>query len=73
MVGEYRYYSVYTNEILEKVNSSENGEYLLKKDDYIVVTVKNTNITLGTQLKNILYKLIGKDTYTVGTSASALV
>lgn len=73
MIGEYRYYSVYTNEIIDKINSSENGEYLLKKDDYIVVTVKNTNITLGTQLKNILYKLIGKDTYTVGTSASALV
>lgn len=73
MVGEYRYYSVYTNEILEKVNSSENGEYLLKKDDYIVVTVKNTNITIGTQLKNLLYNLIGKDTYTVGTASSALV
>lgn len=72
-VGEYKYYSVYTNEILEKVNSSENGEYLLKKDDYIVVTVKNTNITIGTQLKNLLYNLIGKDTYTVGTASSALV
>ena len=71
LVGENQYYSVYTNSILEKLRNS--GEYCLKNDDYINVTVKNTNITLGTQLKNFLYKLIGKDTYTIGTSASALV
>lgn len=76
-IGEYKYYSVYTNTIIDKMNAnSEAGgerEYLLKKDDYIIVTVKNTNITIGTQLKNLLYKLIGKETYTIGTSSSALV
>lgn len=46
---------------------------MLKNDDYVIVTVKNTNITMGTQLKNFLYNLIGKDTYTIGASASALV
>ncbi len=61
---ESQYYSVYTNKILDDVNN--NGEYLLKKDDYILVTIKNTNITLGTQLKGIFYKFIGKDTYTLG-------
>lgn len=70
--GEYKYYSVYTNTILDAVNG-EKGIYQLKKDDYIIVSVKNTNITIGTQLKNFLYKMIGKDTYTIGTSASALV
>lgn len=70
--GEYKYYSVYTNTILDAVNG-EKGIYQLKKDDYIIVSVKNTNITMGTQLKNFLYKMIGKDTYTTGASASALV
>ena len=70
-IANNKYYSVYTTTILNKI---ENGEdYKLKNDDYITVTVKNTNITIGTQLKNFLYKLIGKDTYTIGASASALV
>ncbi len=72
-VTESQYYSVYTNTILDKINNSSSKEYLLKKDDYIVVTVKNTNKTLGTQLKGIFYKFIGKDTYTLGGSDSALV
>ena len=52
--GEYKYYSVYTNTILDAVNG-EKGIYQLKKDDYIIVSVKNTNITMGTQLKNFLH------------------
>jgi len=71
LVGEYRYYSVYTNTILEKLKQDEG--YQLKEDDYIVVTVKNTNTTIGTQFKNLLYKFIGKDTYSVGTSAAVRV
>jgi len=70
-LGEYKYYSVYTNEILSKIESDK--EYILKNDDYIIVTVKNTNITLGTQFKNFLYKMIGKEAYTIGASATGLV
>lgn len=73
VLGEYRYYSVYTNTILSELEKSENSKYQLKNDDYIIVSVKNTNTTMGTQLKNLLYNLIGKDTYTIGTSSSALV
>ena len=73
VLGEYRYYSVYTNTILSELEKSENSKYQLKNDDYIIVFVKNTNTTMGTQLKNLLYNLIGKDTYTIGTSSSALV
>lgn len=69
--GEVRYYSLYTNAIEEKLNT--NQEYKLKKDDHIVVTAKSTNITIGTQFKNMFYKLIGKDTYTIGASASAKI
>lgn len=69
--GEYKYYSVYTNAIIDKVRND--GFYELKKDDYVIVNVKNINITLGTQFKNMFYKLVGKDTYTIGTSSSGIV
>lgn len=74
LMGDLKYYSVYTNTILASVQSEEQGnKYTLKKDDYLVVTAKNTNITIGTQFKNLLYKLIGKETYTIGVSASGSV
>lgn len=75
--GENLYYSVYTenitNKIMEKIGKGEDGEYNLKKDDYIIVTVKNTNVTIGTQFKNMFYQIIGKDAYTISASSSALV
>ncbi len=71
LTGEYKYYSVYTNTIMDKVESE--GVYELKKDDYVIVSVKNTNITLGTQFKNLFYKLTGKETYIIGTSSSGVV
>lgn len=70
--GENKYYSVYTNTILEQVEG-EAQVYELKKDDYIIVNVKNTNLTLATELKNLFYKLVGKETYTIGTSSSGIV
>lgn len=70
--GTNKYYSIYTNDILNKIEE-ENGVYLLKKYDQVKVTVKNTNITLGTQLKNVLYNLIGKETYTIGTTSTGVV
>ena len=70
--GTNKYYSIYTNDILNKIEK-ENGVYLLKKYDQVKVTVKNTNITLGTQLKNVLYNLIGKETYTIGTTSTGVV
>lgn len=70
--GTNKYYSIYTNDILNKIKE-ENGVYLLKKYDQVKVTVKNTNITLGTQLKNVLYNLIGKETYTIGTTSTGAV
>ncbi len=75
--GETLYYSIYTEnitaKILDEIKNNENGEYNLKKDDYIVVTVKNTNVTIGTQFKNMFYQIVGKDAYTIGASSAALV
>ena len=72
-LGQKLYYSVYNSTILDGVNNSTEKEYLLKKGDYLIVTVKNTNTTIATQIKNFLYSVVGKDTYTIAASASALV
>lgn len=75
--GDNLRYSVYTENITEKIEeqlkNGKEGEYNLKKDDYIIVTVKNKNVTIGTQFKNFFYKIIGKDAFTIGASSSALV
>lgn len=75
-LGENLYYSVYDSTIIDGdngVNRSATKEYLMKKGDYIIATVKNTNTTIGSQIKNFLYSIVGKDTYTIAASASALV
>lgn len=75
LIGENIYYSVFTSTILKDYvyNDVKNEEYILKKGDYIIVNVKNTNITLATQIKNFLYQIVGKDIYTIGASAAALI
>lgn len=71
-LGENLYYSVYNSTIIDGgVNMGNN--HIMKKGDYIIATVKNTNITIGSQIKNFLYSIVGKDTYTIAASASALV
>ena len=76
-LGENLYYSVFNNTILSTTNglndSSANNEYILKKGDYFVCTVKNTNTTLASQIKNFLYSIVGKDTYTIAGTSSGLV
>lgn len=75
--GENLYYSVQTEniteKIMEKIKNDKEGEYNLKKDDYIIVTVKNTNRTIGTAFKNFFYSIVGKDRYTIGASSASLV
>ena len=73
-IGENIYYVVYNTAILEDgIDKDANGEYILKKGDYFTCTVKNTNTTMATQIKNFVYSIVGKDTYTIAASASALV
>jgi len=71
VIGENIYYSVYTNEIETKIQN--NGAYQLYKGDYVKAKVKNTNVTFGTQMKNFLYSVMGKDTIAIEANASALV
>lgn len=72
LIGENVTYSVYTSKIEEEI-FSEASRYKLKQGDTVIVTVKNTNVTIATQLTNFFYRMVGKGTYQIGASASALV
>ena len=70
-IGENVYYSVYTSQIEEKLESD--NVYKVKEGDIVSVSVKNTNQTLSQQLKNFFYKVIGNDTYTIAASHGGIV
>jgi len=75
LVGENQRYSTFTTEILDYMypDDIENTiNYPLKKGDIVVVTVKNTNETLATQLRRFAYKVTGRGTYEIVASASAM-
>lgn len=70
-IGENIYYSVFTSQIEEKLNSD--GVYNLKEGDIVKVTVRNTNLTLAQQVKDFFYKVVGNDIYTIQASQTGLV
>ena len=73
LIGENAEYSVFTNVILEGIDSETHDyRYLLNKGDKIVITVNNTNITLAQLFRNFMYKFTGNEN-AIGASASALV
>lgn len=71
-IGENIYYSQYTSQILEKLQS-DSGEYILNEGDMISVSVKNTNQTLSQMLRNFFYTISGQDTYQVAAEHSKMV
>ena len=71
-VGENYYYSVYTTQILDEVNSSAGAKYL-KQGDMVTVSVKNTNRTIGTILKDFIYRVTGNNSATITSSHSGIV
>lgn len=70
-IGENIYYSEFKNTIESKIETEH--MYKMKQGDYIKARVQNTNITFGTQFKNFIYSIIGKDTVAIEASSSALV
>ena len=70
-IGENVYYSIYTTQILEYLDS--NGSYPLKEGDIISVTATNTNTTISQQLKNAFYKVTGNDTYQISAQHAGIV
>lgn len=71
VIGENIYYSEYTSTIESKITT--NSPYPLHQGDYVIVNVKNTNITTATQIKNFLYSLMGKDTIAIEASSTIMV
>lgn len=70
-IGENVYYSVYTSQIEEVLNTK--GKYLLKEGDIISVTAKNTNTTISEMLRNFFYSISGNDSYQIAGQDSAMV
>lgn len=70
-IGENVYYSVYTSQIEEVLNSKE--KYLLKEGDIISVTAKNTNTTISEMLRNFFYSISGNSSYQIAGQDSAMI
>lgn len=69
-IGDNVYYTMYTTQVLEEVNT---GYMALKEGDIISVSVENTNTTIAQQLRNFLYKVVGSDSSSIAASASGIV
>ena len=71
-VGENYYYSEYTTQILDEINSDTGATYL-KQGDLVTVSVKNTNRTIGTILRDFFYSITGNNSATVTATHSGIV
>lgn len=70
-IGENEHYSEFTESITKEIDT--NGVYQLHQGDFVIVNVKNTNITMATKLKNYLYSIMGKDTIAIEVSSSTMI
>ena len=70
-VGENYYYSQYTSQILDTVNSE--GVMFLKEGDIVTVTVRNTNRTIATILKDFVYSVTGNNSASITAQHSGIV
>ena len=70
-VGENYYYSQYTSQILDTVNSE--GVMFLKEGDIVTVTVRNTNRTIATILKDFVYSVSGNNSASITVQHSGIV
>ena len=69
-IGDNIYYVIYTTQVLDAI---KNGDLVLKEGDIVSVTVENTNVTIGQQLRNFMYRVTGNNSSTVAASASGIV
>lgn len=71
-VGENYYYSKYTSQILDEINSDKGAMYL-KQGDLVSVSVKNTNRTISAILKDFIYRVTGNNSASVTASHGGIV
>lgn len=69
--SENVYYSIYNSQIEEIL--LQDKDYYLKEGDIVTVSVNNSNQTISQQLKNLFYKVVGQDTYTIASSHGGMV
>ena len=69
-IGDNVYYTMYTTQVLDAIAV---GDLVLKEGDMVFVSVENTNVTIGQQLRNLMYRVTGNDSSTVAASASGIV
>lgn len=70
-IGENVYYTLYTSQIEEKLNS--NNKITFKEGDRFSVTVKNTNTTIAQTLRNFFYQITGNNTYQIAAQQAGIV
>lgn len=72
-IGENVYYTLYTSQIEERLNSGTKNTLNLKEGDIFSVSVKNTNTTIAQILRNFFYRIAGNDTYQVAAQHAGMV
>ena len=70
IIGENTYYSIYTSQILDELDS---GTLYLKQGDIFTVGVIYNNQTLAETLKNFFYQLTGNSANTITAKHSGVV
>ncbi len=70
-IGDNVYYTKYTSQIIDELN--QRGKVVLKEGDIVSVSIENTNVTIGQQLRNAFYRVTGNNSSTVAASASGIV
>ncbi len=75
VIGENIYYSIYTSQIIEAIESkaNTNGVYTMKEGDIFSVSVKNTNKTLSQTIRSVFYSISGNDTYSIAAQQAGVV
>ena len=72
-IGDNVYYTMYTTQVLDAINNSTSKGLILKEGDIVSVTVENTNVTIGQQLRNFMFRVTGNNAGTVTASATGIV
>lgn len=73
VVGENKYYSVYTSTIMESIDATTPVPYNMKEGDIIAVSVKNTDTSITQSITSAFLAGTGNGTAVVSASGSATV
>ena len=71
VIGENVYYSVYTSQIMDVLESG--SAYNMKEGDIMSVSVKNTNKTMAQTIRSAFYSISGSDTYQIVAQHAGMV